>query len=87
MIATRSPSLLPRIAPLHPTQDDRPLRQLRTALQDCGYPELCSVECCVEEGNVVITGRVSSFYLKQLAQETVLRTVRGSRVRNRLLVD
>ena len=87
MIAAQSPALLPRIARSHSTQVDRPLRQLRKALDACGYPELSAVECSVEEENVVLSGRVSSFYLKQLAQATVLRTVRGSRVRNLLRVD
>ena len=41
-------------------------------------PQLRRLVVTVSDGEVVITGRVPSYYLKQLAQETV-RPVLGSR--------
>jgi hypothetical protein len=40
----------------------------------------------VSEAEVVISGRVSCFYLKQLAQETVKPTADGKRAVNRVEV-
>lgn len=80
-------ALLPRIVTSRPTGDDSLLRQLRSALRDSGYAALDRVDCRVDEGDVVLSGRLSSYYLKQLAQETALRTMRLGRVRNHIHVD
>jgi osmotically-inducible protein OsmY len=40
-------------------------------LQHCPYPELKNVFCSFHEGVLTLRGRVSSYYLKQLAQTVV----------------
>ena len=45
-------------------------------LARCGYPALKAVDCKWRNGVLVLSGRVPSYYLKQLAQEKV-RGVRG----------
>jgi osmotically-inducible protein OsmY len=40
------------------------------SLRATGYPALRNVEIGVSEGEVVLTGRVPSYHLKQLAQAT-----------------
>jgi hypothetical protein len=56
------------------------------ALRQSSHPVLRRLTVEETDSTIVITGRVSSYYLKQLAQETVM-TVRGPRdVVNRVLV-
>jgi hypothetical protein len=45
-------------------------------------PQLRRLMVCVSEEEVVITGQVSSFYMKQLAQETVRPTLGDRRLLN-----
>ena len=45
-----------------------------------------SVDCHVREGTATLVGRVSTYYLKQLAQETVRRFEGVSFVTNQLVV-
>ncbi len=45
-------------------------------------PQLRRLVVCVSEEIVVITGQVSSFYMKQLAQETVRPTLGDRRLLN-----
>jgi hypothetical protein len=52
------------------------------ALSDSKYASLRQLNCRVFEGIVEISGTVSSFYLKQLAQAAILQLNRESRVRN-----
>lgn len=56
-------------------------------LQRSGYPWLRSVICEAHDGLVVLSGRVPSFYMKQIAQVLASHTpgVRG--VDNRLGVE
>ncbi|MCY2996162.1 MAG: BON domain-containing protein [Planctomycetota bacterium] len=42
-------------------------------LQRSGYTALQNISCESRDGVLVLRGRVSSYYLKQLAQETVRR--------------
>jgi hypothetical protein len=49
-------------------------------------PELRQLEVYADEDEVVLVGRVSSYYLKQLAQECVRGTVHGRTLRNRVEV-
>ena len=58
----------------------------KTALAASPQPELRRLLVCVSDVEVVISGRVSCFYLKQLAQETVKPTADGKRVVNRVEV-
>ncbi|QDU88953.1 BON domain protein [Pirellulimonas nuda] len=56
------------------------------ALRARKYAELNSVECEIFRGFAVLEGEVSTYYLKQLAQETVLHIDGVASVSNRLLV-
>jgi hypothetical protein len=58
----------------------------KTALAASPQPELRRLLVSVSEVDVVISGRVSCFYLKQLAQETVKPAADGKRVVNRVEV-
>lgn len=49
-------------------------------------PQLRRLVVTVSEGEVVITGQVSSFYFKQLAQETIRPSVGRRRILNRVEV-
>jgi osmotically-inducible protein OsmY len=62
------------------------IEQLQLALARTGYTCLRDVQMSVEEGLVVLKGRVPSYYLKQRAQVAALEieSVRG--VRNELEV-
>jgi hypothetical protein len=58
-----------------------------SALRKSSHPALRRLAVEETDTQVVITGRVSSWYLKQLAQETIM-PVRGPRdVVNRVLVE
>ncbi len=49
-------------------------------------PELRRLVVTENEQEVVISGRVSSFYIKQLAQESVRVAVAGRQLQNRVVV-
>lgn len=59
---------------------------LRIALERSGYGELRQIGFNVEESRVRLTGRVSSYFLKQLAQTSVQRVPGVQDVRNELTV-
>ena len=54
----------------------------RAALSVSKYASLRRLNCAVAEGVVEISGTVSSFYLKQLAQAAVMRLDEVGSVRN-----
>lgn len=56
------------------------------ALSSSPLPELRRLVVTATDDEVVITGRVSSYYLKQLAQESVRGAVAGRRLLNRVAV-
>lgn len=47
-------------------------------LRATGYPELRNIDCSCRRGQLILRGRVTSYFQKQLAQET-LRTLPGKR--------
>jgi hypothetical protein len=49
-------------------------------------PQLRQLVVTVNEAEIVITGRVSSYYMKQLAQEALRRSVGDRRIRNHVEV-
>ena len=59
--------------------EDRISESARTRLQASAYESLRTLRCEHHEGVLVLRGRVSSFYLKQLAQEAV-RNLHGVEV-------
>lgn len=70
------------------TQDDRQIRQRATeALRERGYACLEEIECHATEGTILLTGTVPSFYMKQVAQQSVLNLPAVEDVVNRLEVE
>ena len=65
-------------------------RRIVTAVKQCwaasGYVELKSLDCHCTDGVLFIRGSVTSFYYKQLAQETVRRVEGIGRIVNELTV-
>jgi hypothetical protein len=55
-------------------------------LKASGYRPLAALSCRVDRGVVELAGVVPTFYLKQLAQETVLRLDQVNQVKNRVQV-
>jgi osmotically-inducible protein OsmY len=48
--------------------------RVRQALVRSGYAALKQLQCALDAETLVLTGRVPSFYLKQLAQEIARRS-------------
>lgn len=60
----------------------------RAALQQNPVAALRNVEVYEEGGRLVLTGRLRSYYLKQLAQEAVLRVVSAEvQIENCIVVE
>lgn len=57
---------------------------VRRGLETSGYGELRTITCRVEGGIVTLNGRVSSYYLKQIAQSIVGRQAGVCRIENLL---
>ena len=60
--------------------------EAQSRLRKSGYHELHVVSCEFHEGVLTLRGRVSSFYLKQVAQEVIRRLDGAEEVNNRLEV-
>lgn len=72
----------------HVTHRDRQMHAAAMeVLSSSKYGALRSLNCRVFDGVVEISGTVSSFYLKQLAQAAMLRLNPNSPVRNLVEVD
>lgn len=61
-------------------------RVAKTRLAQTGYPRLKEVECSYQDGTMTLRGRVSSYYLKQLAQEALRNVTHVRRLINHLEV-
>ncbi|MCS7466743.1 BON domain-containing protein [Stieleria sp. ICT_E10.1] len=59
----------------------------RDILAQSGSGELRQVEVNVQDGQIILRGRVSSFYQKQMAQESLFPVAIGMRICNQLEVD
>lgn len=63
-------------------------QELKAALQVGSWPELRSVTCHISERQIVLSGQVPSFYLKQVAQSLLLNRVHHTlTLENRLEVS
>jgi osmotically-inducible protein OsmY len=60
--------------------------EAQSQLRKSGYHELHVVSCDFHEGVLTLRGRVSSFYLKQVAQELIRQLDGAEEVNNRLEV-
>jgi len=70
-----------------PDQGEEGLRRVLTRrLWTAGYPELRKVRVTVHNGTIELHGCVSSYYLKQAAQEVALRFDRTRKVKNEVRV-
>jgi hypothetical protein len=71
-------------------QEDSPQRQIQeaaqAALRSSGYRAVARLKCDVLEGTIVLSGTVSSYYYKQIAQAVVLRLASVDRVENLIVV-
>ena len=65
-----------------------PIAQVRIdqALQQSPIPALRRLRVEEKEDEIILCGSVSSYYLKQLAQETTMPFVGERRLRNRITV-
>ena len=54
-------------------RDERIRQAAQAALRDSGYRSVAELKCEVIDGMVVLSGAVTTFYMKQLAQAAVLR--------------
>ena len=62
-------------------------RTAADALRDCSLPFLRHLDVTETSDEVVISGRVSSYYYKQLAQEAVMPALGDRRLRNLVVVE
>jgi hypothetical protein len=60
--------------------------EAQSRLRNSGYQELHLVSCDLHEGVLTLRGRVSSFYLKQVAQTLICGLDTVAEVNNRLEV-
>ncbi len=60
--------------------------QLRQSLGELGYQQLQKVECSLAGDEMVLTGQLDSFYLKQVAQSVAINIPGIQRVRNEIRV-
>ena len=60
--------------------------EAQSRLRKSGYRELHLISCDFHEGVLTLRGRISSFYLKQVAQELIRRLDGAEEVNNRLEV-
>jgi hypothetical protein len=58
--------------------------QATHALRKSSHPALRKLSVEGAEGNLIISGRVTSYYLKQLAQETIMSIREGMRLVNKV---
>jgi osmotically-inducible protein OsmY len=66
--------------------DDALHDRVTRVLKASGYRPLAGLSCRVHRGVVELAGVVPTFYLKQLAQETVLRVDQVNEVKNQVQV-
>lgn len=53
-------------------EDESVVAAARSRLGSTGYACVAQVMCRFDDGTLVLTGRVSSYYLKQIAQAAVM---------------
>jgi len=78
---------LPNTPPHEPLRVEADSHVIACALARSGYRELRETKCEISNRVVTLRGTVSSYFMKQLAQETVRRADPGHLVRNLLRVE
>jgi len=66
--------------------DEPMVSEIASMLRLSPIPDLRFLEVEESDHEVIITGHVGSYYLKQLAQETIRPAIGIRRLRNRVLV-
>jgi hypothetical protein len=74
-------------APSGRTEEPANLEHVRSCLRSSSYKAIQHLDCHFNSGELVICGRVPSYYLKQIAQELVLRRCQNERVFNAVTVE
>jgi hypothetical protein len=62
-------------------------RSAADALRDCSLPFIRHLEVIESDDEVVISGRVNTYYYKQLAQEAVMPALGDRRLKNHVVVE
>lgn len=57
--------------PRVPTAEELIVSHIRQALENSGYEQLRKIQAYYHHGRVVLQGRVTTYYLKQVAQESI----------------
>jgi hypothetical protein len=63
------------------------LGQARRLLADSPFQEIRGLRVEIEDESVLLRGKVPSFYMKQVAQETLRNATRGIQLVNEVRVD
>jgi len=63
-----------------------PPARAASLLRECPVNDLRRLEVTETESEIVVSGIVASYYLKQMAQETVRPALAGRKLRNRVIV-
>ena len=64
----------------------RLITEIEQALRSAGYHSLCNVHVSLTADGILLRGAVSTFFMKQIAQELALRAGLGRAVRNEIQV-
>jgi hypothetical protein len=64
-----------------------PTRSAAELLRDCSLPFLRHLNVTETAEEVVLSGRVGTYYYKQLAQEAVMPTLGDRRLLNQIVVE
>jgi len=85
MIVTYAPAATVGIDARHrPTQFECLRAHVRAALQKSGHWSVAELTVDICDGTIVLSGVLASFYLKQVAQEAVMRLGTVHEIRNQV---
>jgi hypothetical protein len=62
-------------------------RSAADALRDCSLPFLRHLNVMETDDEVILSGRVGTYYYKQLAQEAVMPSLGDRRLKNLVIVE
>ena len=60
--------------------------RVRISFEQLGYPQLNAIQCIATDDLMLLTGELSSFYLKQVAQSVAVKIPGVREVRNEIQV-
>lgn len=83
---TTATQTLPQVQTGIPLEHLQLVANVQRALEASGYPELHRISIKVQQSEVALNGKVSSYFQKQLAQEFVKRVAEVSAIRNEISV-